>query len=477
MTKLTLEVEKVEKGTFQRGESEVAYLRAMGKGLPNGRWVTSVFFGPTAEALLKQLQAGAAPGEGPADRRPIVEAEGEFKERPRPPRAGETAPRTERYFNAQTFNVLSGPSVELEKTRRMGAVALKSAEKHLKAGDVQEAYLALERFVAETTRMPRPSVEMDPDVAVEPADDAKGPEEKAEERFEAMDRRRAGAVEAAPAQPSEASPRADVPAEGQDAPEVAADAEPQAPVGEPAVADAEAAEPAMPDPASVAPSAESQAETAAEPVEGARAEPTEAGAATEADLVPEAAGEPSAPVASEAGAEDDVVFGADESQEPSASAAAPAPVADAASKEAEPAPAAAADAPAQPAGPSTVAGARPAMPARPAGRPVMPARPGVPAASPGGASTARPAVPLARPQAPAARPAAPAAGAARPSTPVSPTAAARPAGAPRPGSVPGGGPALIRPMPGRVAPRVGVMPRPAPAEPEGPEAEAPAPRP
>lgn len=337
---LVLEVAGIEGGTFQKeGKGpDVPYLRVWGYALPNGRWASTISYGDRATALHAELKAGAAPGEAPEDRHPVIKAEGAWTERRRPGEDG--AERVQRSFRVDKFEILTGPALELQKQRRQGAKALKDAGKALKGGELMQAYLMLEAYVARVARAPQPSVEMGPAALPEAGalseSEASGPapEETALARYAEIDAKRLGrvpeaSVPEAPSEPASVRAEADTADPALPAETVAESPEPVTPSdsaeaqvasaeADKVVADAEAAvvvqaEPAATPEAAVAEDVAADAadgdepvmgapvEEAGEPVMGAPVEPSRPAEGSASDV--EAVAEVEAPAVTEAPAE------------------------------------------------------------------------------------------------------------------------------------------------------------------------------
>ena len=129
-----------------------------------------------ATAMIEQMTAAVPPGQDVADIRPIVECFGSWRERPlyrqgKPVMKGDE-PATERFFEVASFNLLSGPALELRRTKHRASQVVDVVAAALEAGDpVKAADVALEFLRLFSGR---PADELD-DVDADEPDEA-GPE-------------------------------------------------------------------------------------------------------------------------------------------------------------------------------------------------------------------------------------------------------------------------------------------------------------
>lgn len=149
--KLILTVE-----TFKSGEKNgVVWASATGLDAL-GRRARAAFRDPRegegrkrATAMIEQMTGAIPAGQDVADIKPIVECFGSWRDRPvfqagkQVMRGGE--PAMERYFEVASFNLLSGPALELRRTKQRASEIVDVVAASLEAGDpIKAAEAALE---------------------------------------------------------------------------------------------------------------------------------------------------------------------------------------------------------------------------------------------------------------------------------------------------------------------------------------------
>lgn len=136
--------------TFKSGDKNgVAWASASGIDAV-GRRARAAFRDPRegdgrkrASAMIDQMARTIPEGQDVADIRPIVECMGSWRDRPisregKPVmRAGE--PVKERYFEVVSFNILSGPALELRRTKQRASEVVDAVQAALQAGDAHKA--------------------------------------------------------------------------------------------------------------------------------------------------------------------------------------------------------------------------------------------------------------------------------------------------------------------------------------------------
>jgi hypothetical protein len=170
--------------TFKSGEKNgIAWASASGIDAA-GRRARAAFRDPRegdgrkrATAMIDQMARAIPEGQDVTDIRPIVECLGSWRDRPlyregKPiTRAGE--PVKERYFEVASFNILSGPALELRRTKQRASEVVDAVAAALEAGDnVKAAETALE-FLRLFSGRPADEIEdVDADEPDEPVADA-----------------------------------------------------------------------------------------------------------------------------------------------------------------------------------------------------------------------------------------------------------------------------------------------------------------
>ena len=136
--------------TFKSGEKNgIAWASASGIDAA-GRRARAAFRDPRegdgrkrATAMIDQMARAIPEGQDVTDIRPIVECLGSWRDRPlyregKPiTRAGE--PVKERYFEVASFNILSGPALELRRTKQRASEVVDAVSAALEAGDTAKA--------------------------------------------------------------------------------------------------------------------------------------------------------------------------------------------------------------------------------------------------------------------------------------------------------------------------------------------------
>ncbi|GJD91594.1 hypothetical protein BHAOGJBA_5142 [Methylobacterium hispanicum] len=96
-----------------------------------------------ATAMIEQMAAAVPPGQDVADIRPIVECFGSWRDRPLT-REGKPVMRggeqmKDRYFEVASFNLLSGPALELRRTKQRACEVVDAVAAAMQAGDASKA--------------------------------------------------------------------------------------------------------------------------------------------------------------------------------------------------------------------------------------------------------------------------------------------------------------------------------------------------
>ena len=120
-----------------------------------GKFVVK-FKGSKAENLTRDLMKTLAPGETIASKRLFVELIGEFTTFTKP---GSTYKI--RYFKAEDYKVVDGPSLALARMRGQAAEVLQNSEMLRSAGAVGQAYKMLAAHLAEIAQIPLDLSEID----------------------------------------------------------------------------------------------------------------------------------------------------------------------------------------------------------------------------------------------------------------------------------------------------------------------------
>jgi len=190
----TMEIEKLEHGLFTRDGKEYSFASISGRDA-EGRYARASCYSPHAEALIASIERSLQPGMDLKSARIMIELDGEWTSRKK-----EGYPRPLRYYKFGKFEILTGPSVVLQRAIKDGTVALRNAGASLNSGDVNAAYKALESFVAVLTSQPAPSVDhddiFDPALVADGMDEVEAgenPEMEAVARLVAYDARHAPA--------------------------------------------------------------------------------------------------------------------------------------------------------------------------------------------------------------------------------------------------------------------------------------------
>lgn len=136
--------------TFKSGEKNgIAWASASGIDAA-GRRARAAFWDPRegdgrkrATAMIDQMDRAIPDGQDVTDIRPIVECFGSWRDRPlyregKPiTRGGQ--PVKERYFEVASFNILSGPALELRRTKQRASEVVDAVSAALEAGDTAKA--------------------------------------------------------------------------------------------------------------------------------------------------------------------------------------------------------------------------------------------------------------------------------------------------------------------------------------------------
>lgn len=207
--KMHLELVKFENGKFRAHDgAEKDYLRLGGYD-QNRRWAKMICYDSVAVAFHEKVNALCPADEDVASRRLAFEVEGEWMERPRldkqrqPVLDADGRAMKDRSFRVVSFKHMTGPAVEIVRTRADASSALDASASLAAGGDMAAAYRTLEAFVAAVARRPAPSagVAEDLDDNAAPAPSA-APEEAAEA---ALAKREASSRPAAPRLPTSKS--------------------------------------------------------------------------------------------------------------------------------------------------------------------------------------------------------------------------------------------------------------------------------
>lgn len=213
--KLVLEVVKHEHKTAEKSGRTVTWSVLWGKNA-NGTYCRCIAFGAVAESLDRELSRLTPPGEEAGDARLVVDLTGEWQDGREYVKDDGTRQKR-REFRIATFDILTGPHLELARLRRDGVGVIAEAEEFRSQGRLDLAYRRVAEFVSQLCNRP-----LDLDGLEEAfADDdtefgASDPEAAAAARYAAMD---------GPSEPMEIAPGQELPAPA----ESAAEPEPEAP--------------------------------------------------------------------------------------------------------------------------------------------------------------------------------------------------------------------------------------------------------
>ena len=197
--KVTVEVTEVQNGVSEKdGRDPIRYARLLGHNATTGKFVRAVCYNEVADAMLAHLASNSMPNESISSLRPMFEFEGEWRD------AFDKKLDKKIYsLRVDKFTPVTGPSMENVRTKKGANDSLARAAKAYGAGDIHDAYLVLEEFVARIAHQPRPSETNDASVTP-PADEA--PEERAARRYRQSDARRDMRVPGAEAAKPSAAP-------------------------------------------------------------------------------------------------------------------------------------------------------------------------------------------------------------------------------------------------------------------------------
>lgn len=204
--KLVLEITSLESGTFGKAEEKTHWTRLWGKNAA-GSYCRASSFGALAERLENELSRHVPKGEMIGTTRIVVDMTGEWKDDKEYTKADGTVVKN-RYFSITTFDVLTGPVLELARLRRDGGDRLALAEQHRQEGRLDIAYRTIAEFAATICNRP---LDLSALAEANAADDAEfgsveeqapDPEAAAAARFASMDGS-SEPMEIAAAQPSE----------------------------------------------------------------------------------------------------------------------------------------------------------------------------------------------------------------------------------------------------------------------------------
>lgn len=115
---------------------------------PRGRFYVK-FKGAKAEALTRDLVNTLSEGETIASKRLFIELFGEWTTFTRPNSSFKV-----RYFKAENYKVVNGPSLELARIRGQALEALQNAEVLRNAGAIAQAYKVVAAHLAELAQFP-----------------------------------------------------------------------------------------------------------------------------------------------------------------------------------------------------------------------------------------------------------------------------------------------------------------------------------
>jgi hypothetical protein len=128
-------------------EEGVAWTRVIVAN-PRGRFYAK-FKGAKAEHLTRDLVSTLSEGETIASKRLFIELTGEFTTFMRPNSTFKV-----RYFKAEDYKVVNGPSLELARIRGDALQMLQNAETLRNAGAIAQAYKMVATYVAELAQFP-----------------------------------------------------------------------------------------------------------------------------------------------------------------------------------------------------------------------------------------------------------------------------------------------------------------------------------
>lgn len=262
--KLVLEVVKHEHKTAEKSGRTVTWSSLWGTN-SNGTYCRCVAFGAVAESLDRELSRLTPPGEEPGNARLVVDLTGEWQDGREYEKPDGTRHKR-REFRIVSFDVLTGPHLELARLRRDGVSVIGEAEEFRSQGRLDLAYRRVAEFVSQLCNRPLDLEGLKEAFADDEAEfGASDPEAAAAARYAAMD---------GPSEPMEIAPGQELAALGRE-PETAeeagevADALDDAPAGEATEADGEAdlseeapAKASDPSPAPAAPAAAAGASAA-----------------------------------------------------------------------------------------------------------------------------------------------------------------------------------------------------------------------
>lgn len=172
--------------TFKSGEKNgVAWASASGIDA-GGRTARAAFRDPRegdgrkrATAMIEQMARLIPEGQDVTDIRPIVECLGSWRDRPlfrdgKPIMRGAEQVK-ERYFETVSFNVLSGPALELRRTKQRASEVVDVVSAALQAGDASKAAETALEFLRLFSGRPADEIEDadadEPDAPDAPASD------------------------------------------------------------------------------------------------------------------------------------------------------------------------------------------------------------------------------------------------------------------------------------------------------------------
>lgn len=144
--KLVIEIETLEHG---KGE-KTSWTKLRGRN-SNGSYKKAIAWGAVAESLYKELYAHVPKGEEIGSMRIVVDMTGEWETRKWEQDGKE---RRDNRFKVATFEILTGPILELARLRRDGAARLELAEEHRKEGRLELAYKTVAEFAAQVCNRP-----------------------------------------------------------------------------------------------------------------------------------------------------------------------------------------------------------------------------------------------------------------------------------------------------------------------------------
>lgn len=173
--------------TFKSGDKNgIAWASATGIDA-GGRRARAAFRDPRegdgrkrATAMIEQMARAIPEGQDVSDIKPIVECLGSWRDRPlfrdgKPIMRG-TEQVKERYFETVSFNVLSGPALELRRTKQRASEVVDVVSAALQAGDAAKAAEAALEFLRVFSGRPVDEIEDadadEPDAPDAPASDA-----------------------------------------------------------------------------------------------------------------------------------------------------------------------------------------------------------------------------------------------------------------------------------------------------------------